>query len=547
MMTEQYVLKHLTAIDYKPSEHFVIEQAREFLLAGKYHACVEFLDLQPIEIIELSAALLIFQATAMLFNEYPQQAIEIILNKAEQIGSNDNHAGEIAALRAIIHSYTCDPVMGIKLSQIALEKIDDDNTYFRNIIERNLGIAYTIQNDLKNANIWFEKLLMSSCKLEDWGGVLAAYNYLTYIRKVQGRLRDADIIYRKALAFIHKQELEKMPHAIKLIAGYGQLLLYWNQVDDAKAYFKKAIQLAAESDILYGYTAYQFMCEAFLRENDLQGALGVLNELRQHVEGRQDFYEKIHIQHTQALETRIHISAGRIDKGLEWLASSGFDAIPPHKLFQCYGYGIGQILPTAARIYSLNGMHDLAIQVLKAVIPKFIHQGANSYLIRSLTALAIAYNQKGQVQKAEKAILKAMSLGSPENNIGDFLFFGRSLIPIINLVVCHPSARDFSAILLRHLEVFNSCSHNIPPTHHQNPELSPRELDVLHLIASGLTNQQIATALFLSNNTIKSHSVNIYRKLKVDNRNQAVSKARSMGILHANKNEPNIGYLQMTN
>jgi LuxR family transcriptional regulator, maltose regulon positive regulatory protein len=546
-MTEQYVLKHLTAINYESSEHFFIEQAKAFLLAGKYHACVEFLDLQPIEIIESSAALLIYQATAMLFNEYPQQAIEIILKKAEQIGSNDNHAGEIAALRAIIHSYTSDPAMGIKLSRIALEKIDDDNTYFRNIIERNLGIAYTIQNDLINAIIWFEKLLMSSYKLEDWGGVLAAYNYLTYIRKVQGRLHDANVIYRKALAFIRKQALEHMPHAIKLIAGYGQLLLYWHQVDDAKIYFKKAIQLAVESDILYGYTAYQFMCDAFLRENDLQGALGMLNDLRQQVNGRQDFYEKIHIQHTQALETRIHIAAGRIDKGLEWLGSSGFEKIPPHKLFQCYGFGLGQILPTAACIYNLNGMHDLAIQVLKAVIPKFIHQGANSYLIRSLAALAIAYNQKGQMQKAEKTILKAISLGAPENNIGDFLFFGRSLIPIINLVVRHPSARVFSAILLRHLEVFNPCSHVFLPNQHQNPELSPRELDVLHLIASGLTNQQIATALFLSNNTIKSHSVKIYRKLNVDNRNQAVSKARSMGILPVNNNDPNSGFLQMTN
>lgn len=547
MMTEQYVIKHLTTIDYEPSENFIIERAKAFLLAGKYQACVEFFDLQPIEIIESSAALLICRATAMLFTEYPQKAIEMILNKAEQIGCNNNHAGEIAALRAIIHSYTCDPAMGIKLSQMALEKIDDDNTYFRNIIERNLGIAYTIQNDLKNANIWFEKLLMSSCKLEDWGGILAAYNYLTYIRKVQGRLRDADVIYRKALAFIMEKELEHLPHAIKLIAGYGQLLLYWNQVDDAKTNFNKAIQLAAESDTLYGYTAYQFMCDAFLRENDLEGALGVLDELRQQVEGRPDFYEKIHIQHTQALETRIHIAAGRIDKGVEWLASSGFDKIPPHKLFQSYGYGLGQILPTAAHIYNLKGMQDLAIQILKAVIPKFIHQGANSYLIRSLSALAIAYNQKGQVQKAEKTIIKAISFGAPENNIGDFLFFGRSLIPILNMVACHPSARDFSAILLHHLEVFNPCNHNFLPTQIHHPDLSPRELDVLQLIASGLTNQQIATALFLSNNTIKSHSFKIYRKLNVDNRNQAVSKARSIGIIPVNKYEPNLGYLQMTN
>jgi LuxR family transcriptional regulator, maltose regulon positive regulatory protein len=546
-MTEHFVLDHQAIIKSQPTEHFVIEIAKAFLLAGKFNACLQFVEAQPIEIIEASAPLLICQAAAMLFCEYPQQTIEKTLILAEKFSDSNNDVGEIAALRAIIQSYTSDPKSGIKLSQIALENIDEDNTYFQNLIERNLGIAYTIQNDLQNANIWFEKLLMSSCRLEDWGGVLAAYNYLTFIRKMQGRLREADVIYRKALAFVKTHGLEHMPHAIKLIAGYGQLLLYWNRVDDAQAYFKKAIQLAAESDILYGYTAYQFMCEAYLRENDLPTALDVLNELRQHVEGRQDFYEKIHIQHTQALEARIHIAAGHIEKGLEWLVSSGFEEIQPHVLFKQFGFGLGQILPTAARIYILNGKLDRAIQVLQAVIPKFIHQGANSYLIRSLAALAIAYNQNGQVQKAEKTIVKAISLGAPENNIGDFLFFGRSLIPIINLAACHPVTRDFAATLLRHLDVFTPCSHDAFAKNDKIPVLSPREIDVLHLIASGLTNQQIATALFLSNNTIKSHSVKIYRKLKVDNRNQAVSKARSMGILPVNKVDPNFGYLQMTN
>jgi LuxR family transcriptional regulator, maltose regulon positive regulatory protein len=546
-MTEHYVLDHRALIEYQPTEHFIIAKAKAFLLAGKFHTCIQFLEAQPIGIIKASAPLLICQAAAMLFCEYPQKIIEKTLILAEKYSDKSNDVGEITALRAIIQSYTSDPKSGIKLSQIALENIDEDNTYFQNLIERNLGIAFTIQNDLQNASIWFEKLLMSSYRLEDWGGVLAAYNYLTYLRKVQGRLRDADVIYRKALAFVKKHSLEHMPHAIKIIAGYGQLLLYWNRVDDARAYFKKAIQLAAESDILYGYTAYQFMCEAYLRENDLQGALDVLNELRQHVEGRQDLYEKIHLQHTQALETRIQIAAGHIEKGLEWLVSSGFEEIQPHALFKQYGFGLGQILPTAARIYLLNGKLDRAIQVLQAVIPKFIHQGANSYLIRCLAALAVAYNQNGQAQQAEKTILKAISLGAPENNIGDFLFFGRSLVPIINLAACHPATRDFAATLLRHLDEFNPCTHGSFAKNDRNPVLSPREIDVLHLIASGLTNQQIATALFLSNNTIKSHSVKIYRKLKVDNRIQAVSKARSMGILPVTKKDPNFGYLQMTN
>jgi LuxR family maltose regulon positive regulatory protein len=63
--------------------------------------------------------------------------------------------------------------------------------------------------------------------------------------------------------------------------------------------------------------------------------------------------------------------------------------------------------------------------------------------------------------------------------------------------------------------------------------LSEREIEVLHLIAEGLTNPEVASRLFLSSNTIKVHARNIYDKLGVNNRTQAVARARALGILSA--------------
>ena len=61
--------------------------------------------------------------------------------------------------------------------------------------------------------------------------------------------------------------------------------------------------------------------------------------------------------------------------------------------------------------------------------------------------------------------------------------------------------------------------------------LSERELEVLELIAEGLTNREIASRLFLSLNTVKAHTRNIYGKLGVRSRTQAVARARTLGIL----------------
>jgi len=61
--------------------------------------------------------------------------------------------------------------------------------------------------------------------------------------------------------------------------------------------------------------------------------------------------------------------------------------------------------------------------------------------------------------------------------------------------------------------------------------LSERELEVLQLIAEGLTNREIASRLFVSLNTVKAHTRNIYGKLGVHNRTQAVAKAQNLGVL----------------
>ncbi|MCX0277874.1 response regulator transcription factor [Nocardia zapadnayensis] len=61
--------------------------------------------------------------------------------------------------------------------------------------------------------------------------------------------------------------------------------------------------------------------------------------------------------------------------------------------------------------------------------------------------------------------------------------------------------------------------------------LSPREIEILRLLATGATNRRLAQALFISEATVKTHLVNIYAKLGVDNRTQAIDRARSARII----------------
>jgi len=83
--------------------------------------------------------------------------------------------------------------------------------------------------------------------------------------------------------------------------------------------------------------------------------------------------------------------------------------------------------------------------------------------------------------------------------------------------VIEPEQTDVSQILASNSEL-------IEP-------LSNRELEVLRLFAEGLTNRKIASRLFLALNTVKAHAGNIYGKLDVHNRTQAVTRAQVLGLL----------------
>jgi DNA-binding CsgD family transcriptional regulator len=63
--------------------------------------------------------------------------------------------------------------------------------------------------------------------------------------------------------------------------------------------------------------------------------------------------------------------------------------------------------------------------------------------------------------------------------------------------------------------------------------LSPRECEILELLASGRTNQEMADALHISANTVKTHLARIYEKLEVQRRVQAIEKARSLSLIPA--------------
>ena len=79
-------------------------------------------------------------------------------------------------------------------------------------------------------------------------------------------------------------------------------------------------------------------------------------------------------------------------------------------------------------------------------------------------------------------------------------------------------------------ELLPPVADSAPPVAEVDP-LSPRELELLRLVAQGLSNQEIGKRLFLALDTVKGHNRRIYAKLQVQRRTEAVARARELGLI----------------
>jgi LuxR family maltose regulon positive regulatory protein len=156
-------------------------------------------------------------------------------------------------------------------------------------------------------------------------------------------------------------------------------------------------------------------------------------------------------------------------------------------------------------------------------------------MIEILVLQALADEAQGDIPRALGALERALILAEPESYIQVFVDEGPSMGHLLYEALTRGIAPNYIQRLLTAFPATELKHAASSPTQASQSELieplSERELEVLQLLAEGLTNQEIGAQLYLSPNTVKVHAHNIYGKLGVNNRAQAGARARALGIL----------------
>jgi LuxR family maltose regulon positive regulatory protein len=238
-------------------------------------------------------------------------------------------------------------------------------------------------------------------------------------------------------------------------------------------------------------------------------------------------------------QARLWIAQGDLAAAGHWAQASGLNPADPPVT---YLYEVDCL--TLARLLIAQGNQDAAESLLFRLHKAAASAGRGGSLIEILILQAITFAAQKRSEEAFSALAQALGLAEPEGFMRMFLDEGEPMREVIRnwRLVRRKDPTELQARLMIYadklLEAFTDAAPQLPIGPANSPflqsslvdPLSARELEVLHLIAEGLSNDAIAQKLFLSTGTVKVHLKHIYGKLDVNSRTQAVARLRELNL-----------------
>jgi LuxR family maltose regulon positive regulatory protein len=267
-------------------------------------------------------------------------------------------------------------------------------------------------------------------------------------------------------------------------------------------------------------------------EGELEAALDLLDEAKR-------FYIKTLIPYTRpidAIKVRIYLKQGRLSKAGEWVKEQGLSVDDELSYLGEFEHIIlARVLFT--KYQSNREERDIleALRLLDRLLKPAEDGKRMGSVLEILVAQALVYQVQGSTSQAFASLERALTLAQPEGYVRIFVDEGD---PMRSLLLDfrassekQPGGNDpeLTGYVDKLLSTFAQ------PTDVQQSKLieplSQRELEILHLIAQGLSNREISERLFLALSSVKGHNQMIFSKLQVQSRTEAVARGRELGLL----------------
>jgi LuxR family transcriptional regulator, maltose regulon positive regulatory protein len=426
--------------------------------------------------------------------------------------------GKASVVQAYLAVFSGNASGAIGAAQQALELLPFGPSAWRTSAATAMGDAYALSADPDSARQAYRQAIDSSQPEQHPYLALNASVKLVMLLRQAGELAAALEMADRQIALAGHTGMAKSALAGTLLAVKGEILCERQAYEEARQLSEQGVRLCEQGGHigLLGWSTLYY-ARVLLSTGDLDGLERLLDSFI-----NLGFTTQIPpwiVSPIEAMHGLLWIRRGEYERVVAWIEDRGLkpDDAAVHTRPLEYLVLAEYLLET--------GKNEAAAQLLERVIQAGSVQRSVTLLIQALLILVRHTSHQEDQQSGVNALTQALKLAAPGNFIQTFIDAGPQIIPWLQDERIRTSFPDYSRRLLIAFDrAYPEANELIDP-------LSARELEVLKHIARGDRNADIASALVISQNTVLFHTKNIYGKLNVNNRTQAIARARQLGLI----------------
>ncbi len=410
----------------------------------------------------------------------------------------------------------------------ALDLFPEDDHYNRAAVTGLLGLAYWANGDLEAAHRTFSDGLFQNVHDQIKGTFVLADMKLTL-----GHLQAAEKTCKHGLQLAKAFDPPLPVGTEDVYSGFSAVHLEQGDLEAAAQDLQIGKKLGEQVELpdwQYRWCIAQSQVDT--SRGNLDVALDLLDEAAQ-VYVRTPLPD---LRPIAAMKARVWVKQGRLAEALAWAREQSLSIHDDLSYLREFEHvTLARVLIARYRQNRADETMAEALGLLERLLKAAEEGGRMASAIEILALQALAFEALGEMPSALLPLERALVLAEPEGFVRTFVDEGPPMARLLFEALSREIAPDYVRRLLAAYpaEEPENANLSIPQSSAADwvEPLSERELEVLVLIAEGMTNQEIATRLYLSLNTVKVHTRNIYGKLGVNNRTQAGVRAKALGIL----------------
>lgn len=454
------------------------------------------------------------------------------LRIAERVWEAENYRpglGKVYQLQAMVKRYRDEHEEAIQFGEKALAYLPPEEAHARASALFVLSMAYFFNGEAASVE---PMLIEAETTFRVEGDPYTANLVLASLARVyliMGRLEESEALYRQ----ISESTDAKLYDQVRTAHFYlGRIYLERNQLEMAETEILKGLkEEPCYSSERHTPGGHIFLARVYEAYGDVEKAQ---EHLARGLSVAQRTKRQINIDFVKAAQARLAIRQNELEPAGQWYEEvKGYLPATSHIEYKHYfAYA------TLIRLWIAQALHDQnfdklqrAEDLAERLLEAAQENGRGKDVIDFLILTALAYHLKGTYDRALDSIDQALTLAQPEGFVRVFVDEGPPMAALLTYALQNGLHIDYIKQLLAEFPQPAETVSMIAGLMEPEDVLTPRQTEILAAIASGLSTQQIVEALVISPHTARTHIKNIFERLEVHNRVQAVEVARERNLI----------------